>query len=332
MVQKKSLQDRLKEIADATFGELSDEEVLRLLAERSRLAEQEKEFELQQKKNAHLEAVSAEKTQLEAKLSELNKLISPEKPDDELLHLIKERKEIEATLDTVNAELEMEKRGGAPAETSAETPEKKGEEKPVPEAAVSEPLQQEEVEVLEKEVTETEEFGREKIVETELSETSDLRKYIDRMKNNPSQLGTILDQLPASAKKDKVFMLEVAKIDPAYAMHYADATTLKKEEDFNIRVAGMKNERNTGNALAEMLPEARTSKVVLSAVKRDYMNVRFVLPQMDDYDEILDIAKKGTLEAVRKLKDGADIRLLVPRPLQKDQIFMEQVEKIAGKA
>src|SRR6185369_17175175 len=128
MVQKKSLQDRLKEIADATFGELTDEEVLRLLAERSRLAEQEKEFELQQKKNAHLEAVSAEKTQLEAKLSELNKLISPEKPDDELLHLIKERKEIEATLDTVNAELEMEKRGGAPAETSAETPEKKGEE------------------------------------------------------------------------------------------------------------------------------------------------------------------------------------------------------------
>jgi hypothetical protein len=356
--------ERLQEIADTKFGELSDDQVLRILAERKQLEELEEEYLTLQKEQMRLSEIETGKTVLEQKLSELNKLISPDKPDEELLKLITERKEIEAKLDSINAEIASIKKEKPPESVvpkeeprrekevksqpdviTEENKENVVEEKiqspaePEKESAVAEPeVPAEKVTATPPVVTpvmeglsETDEFGREGIVSHDLPETSDLRRYIDQMKNNPSSLGTILDDLSATAKKNKAFMLEVAKIDPAYAMHYADSATLKKDEDFNVRVASMKNERNSGNALAEMLPEGRTSKVILAGVKQDYKNLRFVLPNMADYDKIVEIAKKGALETVKKLKDGVDVTLLIPKLLQKDKSFMEQVEKMTGK-
>lgn len=137
-------------------------------------------------------------------------------------------------------------------------------------------------------------------------------------------LGTFLQEMPLEAKAHKQFMLKVAELDPAYAMHYADKT-LKMNESFNVRIAAMKNPRNSGNPLAEMLPEARTSRVVLTAVRQDYRNVKFVQPTMEDYDEILRIAKMATLKKVQELQEAVDITLIVPRPLSQDKRFMEQV-------
>lgn len=351
VVKEASHRIRLQEIALLNFGELSDEEVLKLLAERKQLEEKEKEYLLLEKEKALLNEKEAEKAGLDEKLAELNKLISPDKPDDELLHLIKERKEIEASLDIIQAEIASLKK-----ETPTPIAPKKKEEKieevaevakeePVVESPVAEPVSEEEVapqvepasesvaepqaEVLSPVSDVAEEFGAEKIVSNTLP--SDLQRHIDQMKHNPTTLGTVLDSLPSTTKKDKLFMLAVAQIDPAYAMHYADADSLKKDEDFNVRVASMKNLRNSGNALSEMLPEGRTSKVILAAVKNDYKNVRYALPNMADYDEMLTIAKKGSLDAVKQLKEGVDVTLLVPKILQKDKAFMEQVATVTQK-
>lgn len=358
---------RLEEIATIKLGELSDEEALRVLAERKQLEELEKQYQEAQKEQARLSEAQKEEETLKASLEVLNKKITPDKPDDELLGLIKERKDLEAKIETVQAEIASLKKGGevathkkataekeekkpAPSEEKKEESQEKKKEDEAPEEPHIEDVPKKEVSLSAKEnvvasgptvvtgksqpmsgLKASDEFGGEGITSVELPEMSDLRQYIDRMKNNLSALGTILDELPASAKKNKAFMLEVAKIDPAYAMHYADTALLKKDEDFNVRVAGMKNERNSGNALAEMLPEARTSKVVLAAVKQDYKNVRFAVANMEDYEKILEVAKKGALENVKKLKDSVDVSLLVPKILQKDKDFMEQVQQVVGK-
>ncbi len=160
---------------------------------------------------------------------------------------------------------------------------------------------------------------------------SEFGQYLDQMGKDPASMGKILDNLPATAKRDKLFMLSVAQIDPAYAMHYADKDVLKKDEDFNLKVVAIKGKRLTGNVLAEMLPEARTAAVVMAAVKHDYRNVRYALPQMADYDKMLERAKKSAIEKVKELKESVDISVLVPKVLQKDKEFMETIEKIVPK-
>lgn len=162
-------------------------------------------------------------------------------------------------------------------------------------------------------------------------QTSEYQGYLNELKENLNSLGTFLQGLPITVKRSRAFMLEVAKIDPAYAMHYADKDTLKKDETFNVTIAGMNNQRNTGNPLSEMLPEMRTGPVLLAGVKNDYRNVRFALPQMPEYEQILALAQKGALEAVTSLKEAHDVRFLLPPILQKDKAFMQEVEKALAK-
>jgi hypothetical protein len=126
-------------------------------------------------------------------------------------------------------------------------------------------------------------------------------------------------------------MIEVAKVDPAYAMHYADKDTLKKDEAFNVSVAALPNHRNSGNPLSEMLPEMRTGQVVLLGVKNDFRNVRFVDPRMPEYDEILTVAKKGILESLEAQHGAHSSKAFVPLVLQKDKAFMEEVDTILKK-
>ncbi len=159
-------------------------------------------------------------------------------------------------------------------------------------------------------------------------EGSEYQGYLRELKENLNSLGTFLQALPVEAKRNRAFMLEVANIDPAYAMHYADKDTLKKDEAFNIAIAGMNNQRNTGNPFSEMLPEMRTGPVLLAGVKNDFRNVRFLRPEMPEYEEILALAQKGALEAVASLKDAHDIQFLLPPILQKDKTFMAKVQEI----
>ena len=80
-----------------------------------------------------------------------------------------------------------------------------------------------------------------------------------------------------------------------------------------------------------MLPEARTDAVVLAAIKHDFRNVKYALPQMASYDEMISSAKKAALEKVREMKDGVDVAFLVPKILQKDREFMKQIGEIVSK-
>jgi RNase P subunit RPR2 len=52
---------------------------------------------------------------------------------------------------------------------------------------------------------------------------------------------------------------------------------------------------------------------------------------MEDYDEIMRIAKKVTLEKLKDLKSAADMTFIIPRPLQQDRQFMAEVKMIAEK-
>lgn len=174
------------------------------------------------------------------------------------------------------------------------------------------------------------EGSSERVVLDSSLQTSEYQGYLSELKANLNSLGTFLQTLPIDAKRNRAFMLEVAKIDPAYAMHYADKDTLKKDEAFNLAVAGMNNQRNTGNPLSEMLPEMRTGAVVLVGVKNDYRNVRFVKPEMPEYEAIIQLAQKGALEAVSALKGAHDVRTLIPPILQKDKAFMAAVAKVTG--
>lgn len=158
----------------------------------------------------------------------------------------------------------------------------------------------------------------------------EFQRYLSELKTNINSLGTFLQNLPVEAKRNKSFMLQVAAVDPAYAMHYADKDTLKKDETFNVAVAGMNNQRNTGNPLSEMLPEMRTGAVLLAGVKNDFRNVRFIRPEMPEYDEILTIAKKSALEATASLKEAHDLKFLIPPILQKDKAFMAEIEKLVN--
>lgn len=354
---------RLVEISEMKFGTLSDDDILHTLAERKeislleeheqeRLAQEKKEAEekaLQEQKEAE-EKVQKEKEASEArvrhekvslieqKITVLNQSISPDKKDDDLLALIQERRTLEEELASLN-------RSKGPAEV---VPEKLiavvPEETVVPEVPLKEIVsfaQKATPEVSGEHLSDSfppalarkqeEEFGTEAIESMGINENSQFARYLDQLKSNAGSLGEFLQQLPLEAKKNKAFMLKVAEVDPAYAMHYADPNTLKMDEDFNMRIASLDNPRNSGNALSEMLPDARTSKVLLVAVRRDYRNVKFIEPQMSDYDELISIAKKGTLRRIAELKEAADIDLIVPRILQKDKTFMTEARELASK-
>lgn len=313
---------RLQEIALVQLGALSDDEILRFLAERKRLSAVEREYEKEEairleqerKEEENLKVVEKKKTETLKKIEELNKSISPEKPDDDLLAFVAKRKELEKELEELGGGVLL-KEEGPKANIHVAALE---EEKKIP-AEVSPPVSTIRVE---------EEYGNEKIANNGIEGGSIFQRYFDQLKNNVGSLGTLLQDMPLDAKKNKAFMLKVAEIDPAYAMHFADKETLKKDEDFNLRIAAFDNPRNSGNAIAEMLPEARTAKVLLVAVKQDYRNIRFVQPNMAGYDEMIERAKKGTLQKVGELKEATNVLTLIPKLLQQDKQFMLQVKEI----
>ncbi len=336
---------RLKEIAAMKFGELADDAVSQILDERRHLTELGSEYEklrqeeeerllLEKQRAEQSEAIKKQKQALAKKIEKLNQSISPDKADDDLLALIAERKTLEKELENLETDSSGLLPPAAPPVAATEIS-----QTDIPPAnltgspgAVATEMNETVETSAEKEPTPSfkaslkEEFGKEGIEEG-LPEGGELQRYLNQLKNNTGSLGTLLQEMPADAKKNKAFMLQVAKIDPAYAMHYADVE-LKRNDDFNIRVAVLKNPRNSGNALAEMLPEARTSRVVLTAVKQDYRNIKFVQPNMADYDEMMRIAKKAALENLKSLKNAADMSLLIPRPLQQDAQFMAEAKEV----
>ncbi len=346
MTKKTDSQGRLQEITDK-LGDLSDDEVLHLLAERKQLEELKHQYERIQ---AELGQAQEERTHIEKELARLNTLISPDKPDDELIHLVEERRVLEGKLETALAEVARLEATPDVAPV-AKTPQEEVapaapavSEEPVREREIT-PVQPEVVLVAEPEPVKLAEevpqpekshqapvddsFGREAIKANSLEGDSDLARALDRIKNDPESIGRILEDLPPAMRRNKQFMLAVAEVDSAYAMHYADKDTLKKDADFNLKVVKFHNERRSGSVLTEMLPEARTAQIVAVAIKFDYRNVRFLQPQMEGYDEILESAKKGTLEKVKELKNSVDIEFLVPKILQKDSAFMKQVAALA---
>lgn len=338
---------RLQEIAETVFGALSDDEALALLAERKAL---EAEREKMKREHSRIAELEKEKTEAEAAIAELNRSITPEKSDEALLGLIKERKESEAKLDGIERELLSMRREGAPKEeipaekeaadsskafqpVSAKNPisediavqDTEEAQPPAPEVSAETVAPEESVSA----AALAPDFGKESIVVDPLQESGELDRYLSEIREHTESLGMLLQGMPKTAKANRTLMLKVAEIDPAYAMHYAE-DSLKRDESFCVKVAGMKNNRNSGNALAEMLPEVRTAQVVMAGVKQDYRNVRFALPNMEGYRDMLEIAKKGTIERVKELKDGADAALLVPKVLQKDAEFMQKVEALVS--
>jgi hypothetical protein len=313
--------NRLAEIAATAFGTQTDDQILELLAERKQLEELKLEYAKVQAEAEEAKKQATVRAEAEGELARLNALITPDKPDDELIHLIEERKTWEAKLALLSGESVRE-----PVTVQSPVP-----TEATPEAPLAEPVS-ESVTPAEPEpvlpATVDEDFGEHRIALTTIDPASDLGRALGEMRSDGERMGKILDSLPAPAKRDKAFMLAVAAIDPAYAMHYADPEVLKKDSDFNERVVMTKGERVSGSVLAEMLPEARTGAIVLAAVKQDYRNVRFVLPQMAEYDEILSKAKSIALGKVKELKDGVDIAALIPKVLQKDKAFMEEIGKI----
>ncbi|MFZ3032003.1 MAG: hypothetical protein WA082_03135 [Candidatus Moraniibacteriota bacterium] len=334
---------RLAEIAEITFGTLSDDQVLQFLAERKHVEGLKRESEQAAKEEERVRQAEKEKAQIEKELARLNALISPDKDDDELLRLIEERKVWEEKLVAV---------GGTPVSKKSVPVSKVSSvvstEAPSTPVVSAEPAEKKEVtpppserervsvvtdQVVREESTESspvdEGFGEHAITDVALNPGSELGQAFERIKHDTRPLGKILDDLPVTAKRDKLFMLAVATIDPAYAMHYADKDVLKRDEDFNLRVIAINGKQTSGSVLAEMLPEARTAAVVMAAVKRDYRDIRFALPQMDGYDLMIARAKKAALEKAQAMKESVDVALLIPKILQKDKEFMAEVEKLA---
>ena len=293
----------------------------------------------------------------------INQEITPGKSDEELLSLVTERKKIEDQLEELSRKLVASEGASDDAESPSSTDRKSStepEEEPESEKreVISQRKQRVPTTVVEKEsragspgrptaddetdidkapptpvaVDTAGDFGAEGIAQGTLEEPDAFGEYLEQIKAHPASIGNVLQEMPSEAKQNKSLMLKIAALDPAYAMHYADKETLKKDEDFNIRVAGMKNPRNSGNALAEMLPECRTEKVVLAGVRQDFRNIRFASPAMDGYEHMLELAKQGALEKVRELGQGVSPEALIPRVLQKDETFMQEVKRVLSDA
>lgn len=347
---------RLQEIAEVQFGALSDDEILRFLSERKHLFDQEQKYEkirkeetvrLEQKreKEENLKRAEARKLAITQEIDGLNKSISPDKKDDDLLNLIAERKSLEQELKELERKtVSMEEKSMPVIHPHLQMMEETFLKQDVREKEVSTVIPEEKERVISDEetgdvlssveqkkvISVSERRGVEEINNDGIEEDSEFQTYLSQLRGNTGSLGELLQGMPLRAKKNKAFMLKVAEIDPAYAMHYADDETLKHDEDFNFRIASLDNPRNSGNPLVEMLPESRTSKVLLAAVKRDYHNVRFIQPALADYDEILATAKKSVLERVKDLKEAVDITVIVPKLFQQDKQFMLQVNEMIG--
>lgn len=348
--------ERLLAIADMAIGTLSDEAVLELLAERRTLQKENTAYERERdEKEKQVQAAAAERQAIEHELTELNASITPDKDDDTLLALVAQRKKLEAKLSALG---EPEKAVAADptpeAEVSepAEKPEKiaeppvseaeevMGEKEPpveeskpepvaetaAPEIAEAEPEEEEKQEEKAPKKVLDERIGEERI--NMATSSADAKEFLELLSTNPDDALSQLESLPDELKKDKGFMLKVAAVDPAYAMHYADAKTLKKNEEFNVKIASLNNPRNSGNPLAEMLSEARTAPVVMAAVKNDFRNLRYAMPDMEGYADMLEIAKKQAREKVKSLGQAVDLRMFLPKALRDDQVFLEEAEQI----
>jgi hypothetical protein len=349
--ERKAQEKRLKEIQATSLQGLSDEAILELLAERKHLentllryiqADQEKARE------KHNKLVEAEK-KVEGEIQLLNEEISPSKNDEELLLLVQKRHKLETELLKIHKEL------GEPLPVTNDNrdvlEESKNTEKPesvvLPETAVvnisekKEVKQEKEVVVAEqpqmsiqvaspkKALFKEDTFGEEEIKLDGLQESGDFEKYVYQLEASRESLGSFLQSLPKDARSNKSFMLKVASIDPAYAMHYA-ANGLRKNESFHVQIASLKNNRNSGNAVAEMDPAMHTGKVILAATRQDFHNVHYIHEDMPEYDEILLAAKKGALEKISQLKEAVSLSTFIPKILQQDTAFMAEVEKIVA--
>lgn len=324
---------RYQEIQELSLAHLDDEAVLEVLAERKHLEkviwEYEEETKKEQENLQKQKALVEEEKRVEKLITNLNDEIRPDKNDDELLRLVSERHKLEDQLIRIKKELGEP----LPVPIKENIPQK---EKKVSISAPIDELQEKKEEKIVIATTNDREekmtfkeagFGEEEIRLDGLQESGDMEKYIHQLEASRESLGGFLQSLPREARINKRFMLRVAHIDPAYAMHYA-ADDLRHDEGFHIEIAGMKNMRQSGNALAEMDPEMRTGQVVLAGTRQDFRNVHFVREEMPEYDEIIAAAKKGALEKIKDFKEAIDVDVFIPKILQRDEDFLSQVKKI----
>ena len=353
---------RLQEISTTIFGSLTDEVVLELLAERRSLAKENGLYEsIRDEQVKRVAELTAEEQALEHELEELNVSITPDKDDDTLLKLIQQRKELEAKLETLGAE-ERELAAGSLHEEAGPEEESESDQYPsvievvtaagkstevrteaVPSSSEETPASSEESDRELKvpdaqESTPEEKPKKEKVLDAQIGnekiegiDDSEALDYLQFLRSNPEEALARLEALSEHLRKDKLFMLEVAKVDPAYAMHYADSKTLKRDEDFNARIAAMKNPRDSGNPLAEMLSDMRTNRVVMAAVKQDFWNLRYATRSMEGYAEMIEIAKREAREKAESLGQAVDVRVFLPKTLREDREFLREIEDIVGK-
>ncbi len=334
--ERKTLEMRLKEIQGTSLEGLSDEAVLELLAERKHVENALLEYIRADKEH---ESLLEEEHQVEERIASLNQEISPDKKDEELLALVQERHQLEEELLKIHQELEeplpqaeekvpepkkvkvpKKEIVAEPEKVVIETPEEVAPEEEIAIAPVNE------TKSLFKEDT----FGREEIHFDKLQESGDFEKYVHQLESSRESLGSFMQTLPREARSNKPFMLRVATVDPAYAMHYA-VDDLRKDESFHVQIASMPNTRNSGNAVAEMDRDMHTGKVILAATRRDFSNVHYVREDMPEYDEIIAVAKKGALERIGQLKEAVSVEAIIPKSLRSDEAFMKDVEKVLAK-
>ncbi len=338
--ERKAQEQRLKEIQSMTFAGLSDDAILEVLAERKHLEntilEYQKQDALAEESAQKHESLLKEEKEIEAKITHLNREIRPDKKDEELLELIQERKVLEDELLHIEQELHEPLPGQKLETTEIEPKPVVSEEKILtPEISVESLTSEtrpatEKMPEPSKTIFKEAGFGDQGIRLDGLQESGDFEKYVHQLEASHDSLGNFLQSLPREARKNKSFMLRVASIDPAYAMHYA-VDELRLDEDFHIRVAGIQNSRGSGNALAEMDPAMRTGQVVLVGTREDFRNVHFVREDMPEYDEIIKTAKKSALETISEFKEAVDLRKFIPKVLQSDEDFMAKVEAVLQK-
>lgn len=340
-------EERLQAIATSTFGSLSDEVVLELLAERRTLAKENEAYKIARDEAIRKrEALTAEQHALTSELDALNLSITPDKDDDTLIKLVGRRKELEAELATLEQQgigsdadvLVGTESGSAPKELASISKDKTGKNDTTLEQlertvrgsmletrnnTIS--VSAEAPKIVQAQTSTQDSFDGDEKIDANLG-SSEAQSFLQLLRSNPDAALAQLETLPNTLRGDKLFMLQVARVDPAYAIHYADPKTLKKDEDFNIRIAAMENPRDSGNPLTEMLSEIRTSKVVMTAVQHDFRNLRYATPSMEGYKEMVEIAKEGARRKIRLLGQAIDVRVFLPRILREDRAFSEEVE------
>ena len=348
---------RLQEISQMVFGDLSDEIVLEILAERRSLTKDievyDRDREIALEKST---ALAEERTSISQAIADLNARITPDKDDDTLLTLIQQRKALEERQIALDREITSQDTEGVAEKNIShedevvlpETEKVLQHSNPEVDTVQPEALSEESKEVSVVEVSgadaslpQTTELTEQtkKVLDPEVGtegiysslDSVGSEEYLKLLESNPDEALARLESLSTVLRKDKRFMLQVAAVDPAYAMHYADAKSLKKDKDFNLRVAAMENHRNSGNPLAEMLSEMRTGDVVTAAIKRDFRNIRYATPAMPEYATMLDMAKKGAREKVLALGQAVDLRVLLPKTLRDDREFMVEIESLIEK-